>query len=161
MRSTLLAPFLCAGAAAFCQSGTPAQSNPYKLKPTLPPLTQPWKDFSKLPPNWQMNGNAPLKMFNLQSPIVPCRFNDAGIDPKIILRPPQSSIGVQPPGVSVAQNEYPGLQLLPIHATSAKLQPIPIVWPDARLEAIPTLWPRSEILPIYASTTSPTGTQGK
>lgn len=161
MRSSLLALFLCAGATAFCQSGTPAQPNPYKMKPTLPPFTQPWKDFSKLPQVWQMNRNAPLNLFTLQSQLPSRQLNDARIDPKIILHPPHSSLGMQPPGINMAQNEFPGLKLLPIDTTGANLQPIPGVWPNAELKAIPTLWPKGEILSIYTGATPSTRTQGK
>jgi hypothetical protein len=37
---------------------------------------------------------------------------------KIIVHPPQSSIGVNPPGTPMAQNEYPHLQMLPIEAAT-------------------------------------------
>ncbi len=131
------------------------------MKPTLPPFTQPWKDFSKLPPVWQMNGNAPLNLFSLQSRIPLRPLNDARIDPKIILKPPHSSLGMQPPEINMAQNEFPGLKLLPIDATAVNLQPIPGVWPNAELKAIPTLWPKGEILSIYTGATPSTGTQGK
>jgi hypothetical protein len=161
MRSSVLALFLCATAPAFCQSGTPTQPSPYKIKPTLPPFTQPWKDFGKLPPVWHMNGNTPLNLFSLQSRLPPCPLNDARIDPKIILQPPQSRLGVQPPGINVAQNKFPGLKFLPIDATSVNLQPIPGVWPNAELKAIPTLWPKGEILSISTGATPPTETQGK
>jgi hypothetical protein len=46
------------------------------------------------------------------------RLDDAEIDPKIIVHPPQSSIGVNPPGTPMAQNEYPHLQMLPIEAAT-------------------------------------------
>ena len=41
-------------------------------------------------------------------------MGDAEIDPKMIVHPPQSSIGVTPPGTPMALNEYPHLQMLPI-----------------------------------------------
>jgi hypothetical protein len=57
------------------------------------------------------------------------RWDPAQIDPKMIVHPPQSSIGVQPPGTLVAQNEYHHLQMLHIVSASFNLGAIPTQWP--------------------------------
>jgi hypothetical protein len=79
------------------------------------------------------------------------RPKDAQIDPKIIVHPPASSIGVQPPGMAVAQNEYPGLRMLPIESAGPHIEAIPTQWPPNRLENIPTQWPMAEIVAAHNS----------
>jgi len=61
---------------------------------------------------------------------------NAQIDPKIIVHPAQSRIGDQPPGTQIAQNQFPGLELLPIEWPQLKIKPIPTVWPKLKLEPI-------------------------
>jgi hypothetical protein len=82
------------------------------------------------------------------------RLDDAQIDPKMIVHPPQSSIGVQPPGTAVAQNEYPHLQLRPIESANSILQAIPTRWPRFQLEKIPTQWPSFGLGGIPAAPTT-------
>jgi hypothetical protein len=85
-------------------------------------VTPPARDFSKLPPEWHASAVVPPRF--IFQPKVPGtlqaeaggRLGDGKIDPKIIVHPPQSSIGVHPPGTPMAQNEYPHLQMLPIEA---------------------------------------------
>jgi hypothetical protein len=64
-------------------------------------------------------------------------LNDAHIDPQMVVHPPKSSLGVQPPGTLVAQNQYPNLRFLPIDWPEAKIELIPIYWPNLKVEAIP------------------------
>ena len=71
-----------------------------------------------------------------------------GVDPDIIVHPPPSSIGVQPPGTGIKQNKYPNLRMLPIEATNSALEAIPTMWPRYRLETIPTQWPMHEMVPV-------------
>jgi hypothetical protein len=68
------------------------------------------------------------------------RLSKAEIDPEIIVHPPPSSIGVQPPGTLVTQSEYPNLRMLPIGSTNSDsgLEAIPTMWHRDRLETIPT-----------------------
>jgi hypothetical protein len=68
-------------------------------------------------------------------------LNNAQIDPKMIVHPPQSSLGVQPPGTIVAQNEYPNLRIQPIDSARSALEAIPTNWPAFQVEKIPTQWP--------------------
>lgn len=128
MRLTILAVFLWVGNTAFCQSTAPAPLIPDNLRQTLPAVTPPARDFSKLPPGWHMTDVAPLsppKILLQQNVSVARGWDDAQMDPKIIVHPPQSSIGVQPPGTPVAQNEYPNLKKLPIASAGLKPQAIP------------------------------------
>jgi len=90
----------------------------------------------------------------LPGPLALGRGSDAQIDPKIVVHPPQSSLGEQPPGTLVAQNLYPGLQLLPIEESKSKAEPIPTTWPNRKIEQIPTVWPNGELLPVNSGAKS-------
>jgi hypothetical protein len=134
MRITILSLFLCAGTTAFCQTGAPAPAVPNN--PWQAPLgvVPPIRDFSKLPPGWHAVPLTPPKMMYVPK-VVDTRPKDAQIDPKIIVHPPASSIGVQPPGTAVAQNEYPDLRMLPIESAGSHLEAIPTQWPMAEIVA--------------------------
>jgi hypothetical protein len=66
----------------------------------------------------------------------------------------------------LAQNLYPGLQLLPVEEpkldeSKLKAQPIPITWPSLKVENIPIVWPETQIKaveskPAESSATGPT-----
>jgi hypothetical protein len=74
------------------------------------------------------------------------------LDSRMIVHPPPSSLGVQPRGTQLAQNLYPGLELLPIDISKAKLQPIPIIWPDLKVEPIPIHAPKVEVKTLESGT---------
>jgi hypothetical protein len=114
MRLTILGLLLCTGIPSFCQSGASAPASPYAPGQTSLVVTPPARDFSKLPPGWHPTSVAPPKM--LIQPQAPAarRLDNAQIDPKMIVHPPQSSIGMQPPGIPVAQNEYPIFRCCPL-----------------------------------------------
>jgi hypothetical protein len=139
MRLTILGLLLCTGIPAFCQSGTSAPPNPDA--PGSLVMTPPAREFAHLPPGWRPTSVVPPRM--LFQPQVPARrrSDNAQIDPKMIVRPPQSSIGVQPPGTAVAQSEYPHLEMLPIESPNSALKAIPTKWPRIRPETIPIQWP--------------------
>ena len=73
-------------------------------------------------------------------------------DAKMIVHPPQSSIGVLPPGIPVARNLYPDLQLQFIGQTSTARLEIPIYWPNLSIEPIPIAWPKLKAVPAQDST---------
>jgi hypothetical protein len=168
MRTAILSLFL-SGTTALCQSTAPAPVTPHPLWQTpsarapvtphplwqtplvLPPL--PSRDFSKLPPGWHAVPLTPPRMMMVPKTVETSRFKDAQIDPEIIVHPPSSSIGVQPPGTGVAQKEYPNLRVLPIVSANHALEEIPTMWPRYRLETIPTQWPMHEILPVHLAST--------
>jgi hypothetical protein len=120
MQLTILGLLFCAGTTALCQATAPSPASPGRLWQSPLVATPPARDFSKLPPGWQASAVVPPGF--LFQPRVPGlteaktdrRLDDAKIDPKIIVHPPQSSIGVRPPATPMAQNEYPNLQMLPI-----------------------------------------------
>jgi hypothetical protein len=119
MRLAILGLLLCAGT-ALCQSNAPSPANPDSLWQTPLVVTPPARDFSKLPPGWHASAVVPPRIL-IQPGILwrpkaenKGRLDDPGIDPKIIVHPPQKSLGVNPPGTPIAQNEYPHLQMLPI-----------------------------------------------
>ena len=129
MRFPLFALMLCAQL-AFGQ----ASSNPDI--PGQPPST--WstlgKEFSRLPPQWGTLRGMPYAQMDrpVPKPLIP--LGDARIDPQIILRPPQSYIGS--PGTAIAQNQFPGLQYLPIEWPRASVKPIPTTWPKFQMGAL-------------------------
>jgi hypothetical protein len=148
MRLGIFALSLCAATAAFCQSSATAPANPGEYNQLPPTFNWSGTNFSKMPPHWTASSLSAQPMFSLQAP-TPLRHPDnAQVDPKMIVHPPKSSLGTLPPGTMVAQNEYPGLQLLPIEIASAKGKPIPIVWPNLKLQSIPITWPKLKSLPV-------------
>src|ERR1035437_9358185 len=98
MRLMTLALFVCAATTAFCQSSAPAPINPDTLGQLTPEFTQPGMDFSQLPPNWTLVIVKPRGTLVLPRTAAGQLRSSAAIDPKIIVQPPQSSLGVQPPG---------------------------------------------------------------
>lgn len=115
-------------------------------------FTWPGTDFSKIPPVWR-SSNIPTQAIIVQREIAPAsRLGDAKIDPGIVVHPRKSNLGVQPQGTMVAQNEYPGLQFLPIDVATAELEPIPIAWANLKLQSIPIEWPKAKALPVLSPT---------
>jgi hypothetical protein len=162
MRLATFALFLSAGPVALGQSAAPAPANPeqhWLTPPALadpgladPGLAEPGRDFTKLPPQWHFDSALPLTTMVLPAP-APHRWDDAQIDPKIVVRPPQSSLGEQVPGTLVAQNLHPGLSALPIQESQAKGKPIPTTWPNLNIHNIPIVWPKAQIKPVESSAT--------
>ncbi|MGA2216774.1 MAG: hypothetical protein ABSG51_01720 [Terracidiphilus sp.] len=172
MRVASAALLLCSGVHLFCQSSTPVPANPDnanrdtanpdKQGQNPPSVFLQQKDFSKGPPVWQITPGEPLKL------VVPPgtgsfeklgrqwrQFGAPPVDPEMIVRPPASSIGAQPPGTQIAQNLYPGLELLPvdwskfpINWSKFKEEPIPTAFPNMKVEPIPITWPQYKA--VYA-----------
>jgi len=154
MRSGILVLLLCAGAAAFGQSNAAAPPSPQSFKLTPPAITQLTLNFSS-PHKDLPIANAQLwKSFANSRQVTMPRKADAQIDPGIIIHPPKSSIGAQPPGTPIAQNLYPGLKLLPVDE-SGKLEDIPIKWPNLNLQNIPITWPKYKIVPVSGDAATP------
>ncbi|MGO9338515.1 MAG: hypothetical protein ACLPY1_13525 [Terracidiphilus sp.] len=151
MRIAIFALFLSTGTAAFCQSPAPAPLQPNQAWVFPPGTVQPGGDLSTLSPEFHFS------FVPKQKVIVPPKLglfdkNRAKIDPNIVVHPPKSSIGEQAPGTLVAQNLYPGLQLLPIDGPKAKVQPIPITWPKMKMENIPTTCPDCKMVLVESGT---------
>ena len=145
MRPAIFALILFASPPAFCQSAPPAP-----VKPALPPLTltlppqPPIFEFNQPPNEFHFDGFVPRPTVVLHP--APLQFKDhAQIDPQMIVHPPKSSLGLESPGTLIAQNLYPGLQLLPIDQPKAKLEPIPTTWPNLKVEPIPIYFPTAQI----------------
>jgi hypothetical protein len=150
MRLAVLTLLLPVAASAVSQSPAPVSQSPQQRSFTPPSITipKPALTLSKLPPDITITSVQQLpKIF-----LPPGQFTqpEGGftLDSKIVVHPPQSSLGVQAPGTLVAQDLYPGLQLLPIEESKAKGEPIPITWPNARIEPIPIVWPKAELLQV-------------
>jgi hypothetical protein len=150
MRITVLSLFLCAATSAFCQAGAQAPAIPDNLWQNPLVIPPSIRDFSKLPPGWHAIPFTAPGILVQPSPVDTTRLKDAQIDPKMVVHPPASSIGVQPPGTAVAQNEYPHLRILPIKSASSHVEAIPTQWPPKRVENIPTQWPMAEIIAAHS-----------
>jgi hypothetical protein len=150
MQFGVVALFLSAGTTALSQLAGPNPARPGSNQRGIL-LFQ--KEFAKAPDS-QITFGRPVKLVIPPNLIPPnrggLRRGDAQTDPKIIVHPPPSSIGNQPPGTAVAQNLYPGLQLLPIE--KAKGGPIPNGWPDLKVQQIPIVWPKFGMKPAENGT---------
>ena len=152
MRLAVLAVLLCASPIVLCQSAVPGLANPEQ-----PQVSQPaqawsaptWNMPTQLAPTFPPTGQRNVYVFSKPEGFraTDQLQNRSRIDPRMIVRPPKSSVGVQPPGTLVAQNIYPGLRLLPI-GSAAALKSIPTDWPRLKIESIPITWPKSTLLPI-------------
>ena len=151
MRITILSLFLCAGTTAFCQSSAPAPVIPDNLWQAPLGVVPPSRDFSKLPPGWHAVPLTPPRIMVVPKAAGTRPLKDAQIDPGIVVHPPASSMGVQPPGTAVAQNEYPHLRMLPIESAGSQVGAIPTQWPPNRLENIPAQWPMAERVATHNS----------
>jgi len=158
MRIAVAALLLGVGVPLFCQTAGTAPANPGEpgQKPPSVFLLSP-KEFDKAQPVWHISPESLLKM-NVPPGLGPLRkFSESGesIDPKMVVHPPQASIGVQAPGTQVAQNLYPGLQLMPIEQAKVKGEPIPTTFPNAKMEPIPTTWPGYKMSLVLSGKTEP------
>ena len=148
MRATILSLFLY-GTTAFCQSNAqaPVTAGDLNRLPLMPaPLLS--RDFSKLPPGWHAIPLPAPKIVMVPKAVDTKRLSKSEIDREMIVRPSPSSIGVQPPGTAVRQNEYPNLRMQPINSINSALETIPTLWPRYRLESVPTQWPMHEMSPV-------------
>jgi hypothetical protein len=147
MRLTILALFLSTGTAAFCQWAAPAplqQKQPWVLPPSAAPLD---RDLSKLPPGFHFT-LVPQQTLILPRTMEIPRKEGAQIDPKFVVHPPKPDLGEQAPGTLVAQNLYPGLQLLPIEEPKAAALPLSTTWPKLKIKDIPIVWPKFDLKAI-------------
>jgi hypothetical protein len=102
------------------------------------------KPFSQPP----FSLSTPLRRFVVPKAGTATRWDDAQIDPKIIVHPPQSKLGVQQPGINIASNQFPNLKFLPIASPASASHAIPAQWPVFGLYAIPTMWPKFKLSPV-------------
>jgi len=121
------------------------------------PATNPLANPDKLFSDACLKPFASLKVFPRSEKIAAPWSQDAEIDLKVIIHPPQSSIGRLSPGTVVEQKEYANLRMLPIDSPRSIMQAIPAQWPNLKVQAIPTQWPKLEISPVLS--TSPLGAQ--
>ncbi len=154
MRIAIFALFLSSGLAAFCQLPSPAPLQPNRSWVFPPGSAQPGQDISKLPRDFHFSFVPQQPLILPKTVEIPPTFK-AQIDPKMIVHPPKSGIGEQAPGTLVAQNLYPGLQLLPIDGARAKVEPIPITWPKMKVENIPTTCPDCKMVLVESGTAIP------
>jgi len=145
MRVAFAALLLCAGAPLFCQTSGQTSAGPSGSGKTSLDVFTVQSDIGMGPKTWHMTLDSPL---TVPPGMAGLRMPGAPTDPKMIVRPPQASIGVQAPGTQVAQNLYPGLVLMPIEQSTIKVEPIPTTWTNMKLEKIPTGLPPYAMAPI-------------
>ena len=146
MRFALLILFLSAG--AFCQAAqlptdrSRHDESPATGKPSTAPI-----DLDKLFSSSPMKPFTPLELFAPAQVAAEARSHGTEVDPKIIVRPPQASLGLQQ-GVPIHQNQFANLQMLPIASPHAGINAIPTQWPNLKVQGTPTQWPRLEVHPV-------------
>jgi hypothetical protein len=133
MRLAILPLCFLAGTVAFGQTAPAPALNLDQVAKIPPAMMQPGSDFTKLPPDWRQDLFVPPARIVRPGMGETRRREDAQIDPRMIVHPPPSSIGVLPPGTLVARNLYPKLQFLPIEWPRLKVQKIPVQWPDSKM----------------------------
>lgn len=112
-------------------------------------------DFSKPFSQPPFSLSTPLRRFVVPKAGTATRWDDAQIDPTIIVHPPQSKLGLQPPGTIIAKNEFPNLKFLPIASPGSASHTIPAQWPGFGLEEIPTTWPKFKFSLVQGATQVP------
>jgi hypothetical protein len=137
------------GAGTFCQSLAQApfhydrqNQNQLAAKPSTD--AKPPVDLDHLFSAGPIRPFTPLEIFTLPAKATTPWSEDAKVDPKMIVHPPQASLGLQP-GIPVEQNQYSNLRMLPIDSPGSGLQAIPAQWLNLKVEAISTWWPRLEM----------------
>jgi hypothetical protein len=149
MRIGVAALLLSGGIPGYCQlAGTaPPSFDQDKKDPPIVILSQ--KGINGGSPVWQINRDGLLKM-NVPPGLDRLRLPDSPKDEAMVLHPPKSSTGVLTPGMQVAQNLYPGLELMPIDQSKAKVVPIPTTFSNMKMEKIPTTWTQFKVSPIQS-----------
>ena len=147
MRLAVFVLFLGTAPAALCQSSAPVPFEIGRPDQNWFSAVQSTKDLSKSFSNARAQQLTLLQAFTM--PIKPAArwSEDARVDPKMVVHPPPASIGLQPPGTVVAQNEFPNLRILPIELPESKIAALPSQWPDLKVQGIPTRWPKLEMSP--------------
>jgi len=152
MRIAIFAVFLSSGLPAFCQLPSPAPLQPNQTW-VFPEGAKPGLEIGNASPDIRFKFDQNQTLILPKAVEFPPRFK-AQIDPKIVVHPPKSGVGEQAPGTLVAQNLYPGLQLLPIDGSNVKVEPIPITWPRMKIENIPSTCPDCRMVLVETGTTA-------
>ena len=144
---------VCSGSPLVCQTPGQAPAEPGQSGQKSPDAFLPQTEISKGPP-------VPITLDGVLTMTLPpgtgkVRAPGAQIDPKMVVHPPQTSIGMEPPGTQVAQNLYPGLELMPIDRSKTKVEPIPTTFSNMKVEKIPTTWTEFTVSPIQSGKTTP------
>ena len=131
----------------FCQTSGQMPAGPSETGKKSPDVFTPQSEISKGPTTWHFTLDG---LLTVPPGIGRLRMPDAPADPKMIVHPPQGSIGAQPRGTQVAQNLYPGLQFMPIEKSTSKMVPIPTTFPNMKMEKITTTWSQYKALPVQS-----------
>jgi hypothetical protein len=153
MRIAIFALFLSSGLAVFCQSPSPAPLQPNRTW-VLQEDGKLNREIDKPSPDLKFKFDPNQTLIFPKTVEIPLK-DKVQIDPQMIVRPPKSGIGEQAPGKLIAQNLYPGLQLLPIDGSNAKVEPIPITWPKMKMGNIPPACPDCKMVLVRSGTTAP------
>jgi hypothetical protein len=143
-RTAILVLFLFAGSCCHSLAQAPFH---FEWQTQNPSTTKPELDLDKLFSRSVAQPFTPLDTLILPRQHTAQWSEDARIDPKMIVRPPQASLGLQQ-GIPRDQSQFANLQMLPIDSPSAGVNAIPAQWPSLKVQAIPTQWPRLEVHPV-------------
>jgi hypothetical protein len=136
---------------SFSLSGPRLSDNRVQRGSLPSPWTAQGRDFGKMTPGWPATMHTPEWIVIRPAPTTLKPFGDAKIDPMIIVHPSRTRIGDQPPGTQIAQNQFPGLKLLPIEWPQLKIKPIPTVWPNLKMEPIATTCAKCTMVSVGTS----------
>jgi hypothetical protein len=136
MRPSILAVVLSTASLALGQAAAPGPGS-FQQKLLIPPSGA-WTglDRRQVPQTRQFSLEVPQVAKNFSSTTMPQLAAGAAPDQQMIVHPPPGSVPEQA-GIQIAQNLYPGLQLLPIEDEKTGVQPIPTAWPELKVEPIP------------------------
>jgi hypothetical protein len=174
MRLAAFGFFFCASTMALCQSGPAAPAACDKTPLLSVPQVQDLKSLSEWRSQRQGCSNlqpargvsvsiTQLGSVQPQSDAMVRRpLNREALDVKMIIHPPALSLGVQPKGVPVEQNMYPGLKMQPVGQTNiAQLQVSPAPWPLLQIKAISVTWPQLRMIPVQKANSAVSATPAK
>ena len=141
MKCAFLGLVLATGSAAFAQSAAPAVPDRDQLGENRAPVFSGQDLLSSPllvhPEQFWILGEYPPARAN--------RLGDPSIDPKILLHPTARNLGTMAPGILIAQNQFPGLTLLPIDGAKPVV-PIPGTFPNLKIKPIPIDCSRWQLL---------------
>jgi hypothetical protein len=139
MRLSMLAVVLSTASLALGQAAAPG---PGSLQQNLPPSGA-WTGLERrqIPQTRQFTFEVPKDAKGFSSITMPDLAAGAALDRQMIVHPPPGTVPQQA-GIQIAQNLYPGLQLLPIEDHKTGVQPIPTAWPELKVEPIPIGCPK-------------------
>ena len=150
MRLAILAIFLSTAPFALGQAATPEPGSSQQSLLMPSGSTRASLNLRDVPQIRQFNLDAPKDAKIFSSSTVPYFAASAQNNPQRIL-PASPAITTQQPGIQIAQNLNPGVQLPLIDEAKTGLRAIPTAWPKLKVESIPISYPKCRITPVESS----------